>query len=135
MLRTLGKTAIYDEKEYHFIDLDDGRFALISNNNDDLKKGFVKVINSENRYIKYVQLEDLSFVYEKNTEVTYQGDVFIGSIIEQGKIMLYTRDVFLGKKHNMIMRDIDEYYLYVDLKDIDEITQKWSPCLQYLKKV
>jgi len=132
VLRTLGKTAIYNEKEYAFIDLNDDTFALISNNNDDLKMGFVKVVNSDNRYIKYVKLEELSFVFQKNTEVTYQGDVFIGSIIENDTIMLYTRDIPLGKKHNMIMRDKDEYYLYVKLKDIDEITQKWTPCPQYI---
>lgn len=97
--------------------------------------GFVKVVNSDNRYIKYVKLEELSFVFQKDTEVTYQGDVFIGSIIENDTIMLYTRDIPLGKKHNMIMRDRDEYYLYVKLKDIDEITQKWTPCPQYIKQI
>ncbi|SDZ50668.1 hypothetical protein SAMN05421736_11539 [Evansella caseinilytica] len=56
----------------------------------------------------------------------YKGDVFIGSIIDGDQIMLYTRDVSLGQKHKMIMRDKDEYYLYVDLKDVNEITQIWK---------
>ncbi|AZS14027.1 hypothetical protein [Paenibacillus lutimineralis] len=134
MLRTLGINAIYDEKEYEFIDLDDGTFALISNDNNDLNRGFVKVINSSNRFIKYVKLEELSFIYQKDTEVKYKGDIFIGSIIEGNQIMLYTRDVPLGKKHNMMMRDKDEYYLHVDLKEVDEIIQILKPLSQYTKK-
>lgn len=37
------------------------------------------------------------------------------------KVMLYTRNVPLGQKYNMIMRDKDEYYLYVELKEVDSI--------------
>lgn len=136
MLRTLGKFAIYNEKEYTFLPLSDSSFSLISFDSIDLNNGFIKIGDiHEERYIKDVQLEELSFVYQKDTEVTYQGDIFIGSIIENNKIMLYTRDVPLGKKHNMIMRDKDEYYLYVDLKDIDKITQTWKPCPQFTKKL
>ncbi|MFD0671926.1 hypothetical protein [Cohnella sp. GCM10027633] len=128
MLRTLGKFAIYNEEEYIFLARSDDSFALISFDSKDLEKGFNKTGDTnETRYIKDVQLEELSFVYHKFTEVTYQGDVFIGSIIENNTIMLYTRDVLLGKKHNMIMRDKDEYYLYVHLMEIDEINQKWKP--------
>ncbi|MED4955926.1 hypothetical protein ABEO75_09540 [Paenibacillus macerans] len=135
-MRTLGKFAIYNGKEYTFLPRSGGSFALISFDSIDLNNGFKKIGDiNEKRYIKDVHLEELSFVYQKDTEVTYKGDIFIGSIIEDNKIMLYTRDVPLGKKHNMIMRDKDEYYLYVDLKDIDEITQKWKPCPQYIKTV
>ena len=48
--------------------------------------------------------------------------------------MLYTREILLGKKYNMIMRDKDEYYLYIDLKDVDEVIQKWIPDTSYNKK-
>ena len=44
------------------------------------------------------------------------------------KVMLYTCNVPLGQKYNMIMRDKDEYYLYVELKEVDSIIQKWIPC-------
>lgn len=40
--------------------------------------------------------------------------------------MLYTRNVLLGKKYNMTMRDKDEYYMYVNLKEVDEVIQKWK---------
>ena len=42
--------------------------------------------------------------------------------------MLYTRNVLLGQKYNMTMRDKDEFYKYVELKDVDCIVQKWTPC-------
>lgn len=44
------------------------------------------------------------------------------------KIMLYTRNVPLGQKYNMTMRDKDEFYKYVELKDVDCMVQKWTPC-------
>lgn len=47
--------------------------------------------------------------------------------------MLYTRNVPLGQKYNMIMRDKDEYYLYVQLKEVDSIIQKWILCDEYKK--
>lgn len=77
--------------------------------------------------MKSVKPEELDFIFEKNTIVKYRGDEFIGSIIENDKIMLYTRDAALGRKYNMIQRDKDEYYLYVRLKEIDEIVQQWLP--------
>ena len=69
----------------------------------------------------------------KNTIVKYKGDEFTGSVIEGDKIMLYTRNTILGKKYDMTMRDKDEYYLYINLKDVDEIVQQWVPLKQYNK--
>ena len=132
MIKTLGKRALYKEQEYEFLNKSNGTYAIYSNHNDSLKMGFERI--DTNRYIKLINLEDLDFVFEKNTIVKYKGDEFVGSIIEENKIMLYTRNVLLGKKYNMIMRDKDEYYLYVDLKDIDEINQSWIPLKQYNKK-
>ena len=132
MIKTLGKRALYKEQEYEFLNKSNGAYAIYSNHNDSLEMGFERI--DTNRYIKLINLEDLDFVFEKNTIVKYKGDEFVGSIIEENKIMLYTRNVLLGKKYNMIMRDKDEYYLYVDLKDIDEINQSWIPLKQYNKK-
>ena len=132
MIKTLGKRALYKEQEYEFLNKSNGTYAIYSNHNDSLEMGFERI--DTNRYIKLINLEDLDFVFEKNTIVKYKGDEFVGSIIEENKIMLYTRNVLLGKKYNMIMRDKDEYYLYVDLKDIDEINQSWIPLKQYNKK-
>lgn len=131
MIRTLGKKALYKEREYEFLHKSDGTYAIYSENSDDLENGFKKI--DTNRYMKLVKLEDLDLVFEKNTIVKYKGDEFIGSVIEGDKIMLYTRDTPLGKKYNMIMRDKDEYYLYIKLKDIDEIIQQWIPLKQYNK--
>lgn len=131
-MKTLGKFAVYNGREYQFVDLNNGTYSLILNEQRDVHIGFESV--QSGRYVKDVLLKDLDFVFEKNTIVKYKGDEFVGSIIEENKIMLYTRNVLLGKKYNMIMRDKDEYYLYVDLKDIDEINQSWIPLKQYNKK-
>ncbi len=128
-MRTLGKSAIYKEKEYEFLDLSNGKYALISNDINDMELGFEKV--RDNRYLKSVLLEELDFIFEKDTRVIYKGDEFLGSVIHGNKIMLYTDDPDLGKKYNMIMRDRLEYYLYVDLWEVDEITQKWTPLRKY----
>ena len=74
-----------------------------------------------------ITLDEVEGVFEKETEVIYGGDTFIGSVIQGSKIMLYTRNVLLGKKYNMTMRDKDEFYKYVELKDVDCIVQKWTP--------
>ena len=74
-----------------------------------------------------ITLDEVEGVFEKETEVIYGGDTFIGSVIQGSKIMLYTRNVPLGLKYNMTMRDKDEFYKYVELKDVDCIVQKWTP--------
>ncbi|WP_113929484.1 hypothetical protein [Bacillus sp. P14.5] len=134
-IRTLGKFALYDNKEYRFLPKSDGSFALLSTDPGDLHKGFKKIGEMhEDRYIKEVRLEEMSFVYQKKTSVRFKGDLFTGSTVEGDQIMLYTRDVSLGKKHNMKMRDKDEYYQFINLKDIEEITQQWVPLSQYNSK-
>lgn len=124
-MRTLGKTALYKGREYEFLNKSDGTYAIYSENSADLESGFIKI--DTDRFMKSVKPEELDFIFEKNTIVKYRGDEFIGSIIENDKIMLYTRDTALGRKYNMIMREKDEYYLYVRLKEIDEIVQQWLP--------
>lgn len=101
----------------------DGRYALYSNDSKSLENGFMKISETEERYMKIVKLEELACVYQKETDVIYKGD----------KVMLYTRNVPFGQKYNMIMQDKDEYYLYVELKEVDSITQKWIPCDEYKK--
>lgn len=127
-MKTLGKVALYQGEEYEFRQKSNGTYALYSNNSKSLEVGFKKISETEERFMKIVVLEELDCTFEKETEVIYGGDTFIGSIIEGSKVMLYTRNVPLGQKYNMIMRDKDEYYLYVPLKDIDSIIQKWIPC-------
>lgn len=124
-MRTLGKTALYKGREYEFLNKSDGTYAIYSENSADLESGFIKI--DTDRFMKTVKPEELDFIFEKNTIVKYKGDEFTGSIIENDKIMLYTRDAALGRKYNMIMREKDEYYLYVRLKEIDEIVQQWLP--------
>lgn len=124
-MRTLGKIALYKGREYEFLNKSDGTYAIYSENSADLESGFIKI--DTDRFMKSVKPEELDFIFEKNTIVKYKGDEFTGSIIENDKIMLYTRDAALGRKYNMIQRDKDEYYLYVRLKEIDAIIQQWLP--------
>ena len=130
-MKTLGKFAVYKGKEYQFTDIKDGNYSLISEDEKDTNIGFQEI--RKGRYSKDVELKDLDFVFMKNTIVKYKGDKFTGSVIEGDKIMLYTRNTILGKKYDMTMRDIDEYYLYINLKDVDEIVQQWVPLKQYNK--
>lgn len=124
-MRTLGKTALYKGREYEFLNKSDGTYAIYSENSADVENGFIKI--DTDRFMKSIKPEELDFIFEKNTIVKYKGDEFTGSIIENDKIMLYTRDAALGRKYNMIQRDKDEYYLYVRLKEIDAIIQQWLP--------
>ena len=130
-MKTLGKFAVYKGKEYQFTDIKDGNYSLISEDEKDTNIGFQEI--RIGRYSKDVELKDLDFVFMKNTIVKYKGDEFTGSVIEGDKIMLYTRNTILGKKYDMTMRDKDEYYLYINLKDVDEIVQQWVPLKQYNK--
>ena len=130
-MKTLGKFAVHKGKEYQFTDIRDGNYSLISEDEKDTNIGFQEI--RIGRYSKDVELKDLDFVFMKNTIVKYKGDEFTGLVIEGDKIMLYTRNTILGKKYDMTMRDKDEYYLYINLKDVDEIVQQWVPLKQYNK--
>ena len=132
-MKTLGKVAIYQGHEYEFRQKSDGRYALYSNHSKSVEDGFERISETEERFMKIVKLEEVAGVFEKETDVIYKGDTFIGSCIEGDKVMLYTRNVPLGQKYNMIMRDKDEYYLYVQLKEVDSIIQKWILCDEYKK--
>lgn len=125
MIKTSGEMAMYKGKEYEFLFKSNGTCAIYSNEKEDIHNGFYEI--DINRYMRIVDSQELDFIYEKKTIVFYKGDEFTGSVIENNKIMLYTRNSVLGGKYNMIMRDKDEYYLYVDLKEVDEIVQKWIP--------
>ena len=86
---------------------------IVSNDMNDIKYGFEKTKHSTVRFVKYVKLEELSFVFKK--------------------VQLLYRWVPFTKKHNMKMFDKDEYVLTVKLSEIDEINQKWIPLPQYNK--
>lgn len=126
-MKTLGKIAIYQGTEYEFRKKTDGSYALYSDDIKSLEAGFRRISEKEEKFMKIITLDEVEGVFEKETEVIYGGDTFIGSVIQGSKIMLYTRNVLLGQKYNMTMRDKDEFYKYVELKDVDCIVQKWTP--------
>ena len=126
-MKTLGKIAIYQGTEYEFRKKTDGSYELYSDDIKSLEAGFRRISEKEEKFMKIITLDEVECVFEKETEVIYGGDTFIGSVIQGSKIMLYTRNVPLGQKYNMTMRDKDEFYKYVELKDVDCIVQKWTP--------
>ncbi len=122
---TLGERAIYKGKEYEFMDREEKGYAIFSDDSRDMELGFRKI--NENRYLKEIDLNELEFVFQKDTTVVYKGDSFLGSVIKGSKIMLFTGDVELGKKYGMKEYNRFEYFLYVELSEVDEIVQKWTP--------
>lgn len=53
--------------------------------------------------MKIITLDEVEGVFEKETEVIYGGDTFIGSVIQGSKIMLYTRNVLLRQSMDIIL--------------------------------
>ena len=51
--------------------------------------------------MRIIKLEELSFVFKKSTIVVYKGDEFDGASIDGDEVILHTRWVPFGKKHNM----------------------------------
>ena len=59
MIRTLGKRALYKEREFRFLHKSDGTYAIYSENSKDMENGFKKI--DTNHYMKLVNLEDFGF--------------------------------------------------------------------------
>jgi hypothetical protein len=135
--RTSGKTAIYRNTEYEFFyDIEKNRCAIISyRTKSDLENGFSEVDPSSDRLIKYVSLEDLDFVFEKESTAIYKGDLFRADSILTDKIVLSTGDRDLEKKYNMKQWDRGYYFIHANLKDVERITQEWIPLEKYNKHI
>ena len=56
-MKTLGKFAVYNGREYQFVDLNNGTYSLISNVQRSIHIGFESV--QSGRYEKDVQLKEL----------------------------------------------------------------------------
>lgn len=99
-LKTLGEMAIYKNKEYEFIYALDFSHNIKTRNHSifsyqeksDLENGFSGADPASGRLIKHVPLEDLSFVFEKETTAIYKGDLFGADFIRGKEIMLSAKD-------------------------------------------
>jgi aspartyl aminopeptidase len=130
----LGEYAIFEGEEYEFISKTKGKTAIVSYDPRSVEKGFQQLELAPERHLKYVTLDELSFIFQRKTIVIYKGDEFVGSWIKDNQIMLFTGYHSLYEKYNMNMRDRFDYWLYVDLRDVDEIRVEWEPLPQYMTK-
>lgn len=102
-MKILGKIAIYKGTEYEFRKKTDGSYALYSDDIKSLEAGFRRISEKEEKFMKIITLDEVEGVFEKETEVIYGGDTFIGSVIQGSKIMLYTRNVLLRQSMDIIL--------------------------------
>jgi hypothetical protein len=130
--RIFGKRAIYQNREYEFQSGENNICMLISHDPKDMEDGFVQV--DENRYIKRVRLEDLESVFEMKTVVKYKGDKFNGTVIKGNQIMLVSTDPDLYEKYNMKMFDRYDYFMEVNIDDVDSITETRTPLPKYMRE-
>ena len=79
-MKTLGKIAIYQGTEYEFQKKTDGSYALYSDDIKSLEAGFRRISEKEEKLMKIITLDEVEGVFEKETEVIYGGDTFIGSV-------------------------------------------------------
>ena len=77
-MKTLGKIAIYQGTEYEFQKKTDGSYALYSDDIKSLEAGFRRISEKEEKFMKIITLDEVEGVFEKETEVIYGGDTFIG---------------------------------------------------------
>lgn len=64
-------TALYQGKEYDASIKEDGKITLISDDSDDINKGFV--LYKGIKYIKRVERKELDKLYKKNIKTIYKG--------------------------------------------------------------
>jgi hypothetical protein len=127
-----GRRAKYKNREYKFTPIKNGMCLLDSQDPKDIANGFIQM--AEGRLVKRVQLEEIESIVDLKVKVTYMGDEFDGTATNGYKISLVTDDVELYEKHHMNMRDRFDYWLEVDLKDVEKIAEIRSPRPEYMKR-
>ena len=127
--------AIYKGREFEFTDSGTGKYLLASYDIRDKELGFSLTRHSTDRYVKYITLRALDFVFKRKAVVIYKGDEFWASVIEGDQIMIRSYDSEMYEKYNMEIWDRDDYFLYVNAKDVDEIRIEWIPQPQYMTNV
>jgi hypothetical protein len=121
-----GREAVYKGEQYHFSPGRNG--CIISHYRIQAgTDGFYRPHPSSDRLIKDIRLSELSFVFDMETTVIYKGDIFKGYSIVGNEIVIGTHDSVLAERYNMEAWDRYDFYLHADLKDVEEITQRWIP--------
>lgn len=131
-IKVLGQYAIFQGREFGFECHNDG-YWLISDDPNDVHLGFVPASGVENRFVmKGIDLNQLSFLFEKVTYAYYDGCKFQASRITDDAILLNFSSQDLLNKYthqniDVIAYDRNDYYMYVPIKFITRIEQEWIP--------
>jgi hypothetical protein len=112
-----GKYALYNGIEYRFTKSKSKKLELISNNLNDLNKGFK--IYAENVYVKAVTLNEIEKLFYIYSYAKYKGEEFPASQGSDGTILLNTSDTQLAKKLGFDRTDKYQYSKYVSYDEVD----------------
>ncbi|WP_440970560.1 hypothetical protein ACSS6N_02575 [Peribacillus frigoritolerans] len=123
MLRK-GEYAIYNGKEYRFIESDavEG-IELISNDKKDMNNGFTHYKN--NIYTKIVGVNEVGKLYSINPYAVYKGELFPASEESKtGKVLLVTTNTELAKKMGFKRTDKYVYSKSVEWDEVEIIEER-----------
>ena len=129
-IKVLGQYAVFQGRKFGFECHNDG-YWLISDDPNDVHLGFVPASGVENRFVmKGIDLNQLSFLFEKVTYAYYDGRKFQASRITDDAILLNFSSQDLLNKYthqniDVIAYDRNDYYMYVPIKFITRIEQEW----------
>ncbi|MED3890101.1 hypothetical protein P4601_09165 [Peribacillus frigoritolerans] len=119
-----GEYAIYNGKEYRFIESDavEG-IELISNDKKDMNNGFTHYKN--NIYTKIVGINEVGKLYSINPYAVYKGELFPASEESKtGKVLLVTTNTELAKKMGFKRTDKYMYSKSVEWDEVEIIEER-----------
>lgn len=124
VVKMQGKFAFMNDREYEVQVIEDDKLLLISSSRTDLDYGFAKV--DEKRYEKIVSPKEVGYVFDRETIVKYRNVEHIAPVIVGNEIKITTKDQELGVKRRMKIDENGEYYMFINLMDVQLLTQTWA---------
>lgn len=124
VVKMQGKFAFMNDREYEVQVIEDDKLLLISSSRTDLDYGFTEV--DEKRYEKIVSPKEVGYVFDRETIVKYRNVEHIAPVIVGNEIKITTKDQELGVKRSMKIDENGEYYMFINLMDVQLLTQIWA---------
>lgn len=124
VVKVQGKFAFMNDREYEVQVIEDDMLLLISSSRTDLDYGFTKV--DEKRYEKIVSPKEVGYVFDRETIVKYRNVEHIAPVIVGNEIKITTKDQELGVKRRMKIDKNGEYYMFINLMDVQLLMQTWA---------
>ena len=124
VVKMQGKFAFMNDREYEVQVIEDDKLLLISSSRTDLDYGFTKV--DEKRYEKIVSPKEVGYVFDRETIVKYRNVEHIAPVIVGNEIKITTKDQELGVKRRMKIDENGEYYMFINLMDVQLLMQTWA---------